>query len=354
MLRLIKDKYGFKSAFNDQNGDYVRSGILDEKGFDTGKEPFRSEFPQLLDIGIMGHCIHGLSGLCQKCGVQCYQSGNTKNEPNMSLFDYKNIISQCKDKVFQVALGGRGDPDCHSDFEEILRVTRGYGIVPNVTTSGYGLTHNSVKAMAKYCGAVAVSYYKTPYTYKAIEMLLNEGITTNIHFVLGKNSIDEAIWLLKGNIPKGIEKVVFLLHKPIGLGDEERVLEFDERLSAFFSLFVLPQNAERLGFDSCMVPGIISHCPEILKESYDACESGRFSCYIGADMLMSPCSFDKSEKNALSLKKYTIQEVFDSEIFENFRNAFLEKCPHCVHRELCLGGCPIVPQIRLCKEKTTI
>lgn len=42
--------------------------------------------------------------------------------------------------------------------------------------------------MQKYCGAVAVSWYRSEYTLNAIQMLLNAGVKTNIHYVLGKTA----------------------------------------------------------------------------------------------------------------------------------------------------------------------
>ncbi len=198
-----------------------------------------ASFPHLIDIGIMGHCQHGQSGLCVKAGVECYQSGLTKSQDNMNLDDYKDIISQCEGKVFQVALGGRGDPDLHENFREILEFTRSKGIVPNLTTSGYGLTPSSVELASEYCGAVAVSWYRSDYTLKAIDTLLASGIKTNIHYVLSNDTIEEAIFLLKNKAyPEGINRLIFLLHKPIGLGSRENVLRFsDPKVKEFFSLF---------------------------------------------------------------------------------------------------------------------
>lgn len=65
MIRIKQDfKYGFKSYFSRQSGKYMRTGIL-EDGKDTGIDPFMACFPELIDIGIMGHCKHGLSGQCK-------------------------------------------------------------------------------------------------------------------------------------------------------------------------------------------------------------------------------------------------------------------------------------------------
>ena len=164
--KIKKDK-NFISCFNQETGFYFRTGIL-EDGKDTGVDPFMTSFPELLDVGIMGHCIHGKTGLCQKAGIGCYQDGLHSNNPNMTLEDFKKIAEQCKGKTFQFALGGCGDPDQHEHFEEILKVCKENGIVPNFTTSGFGMTKALAKLCKQYCGAVAVSWYRSPYTLKAI------------------------------------------------------------------------------------------------------------------------------------------------------------------------------------------
>jgi hypothetical protein len=96
----------FISTFNPENGFYLRSGIIENKE-DTGIDPFMASYPELLDVGIQGHCKHGQSGLCIKSGVECYQSGLTKHQENMSLDNFKKIVDESKGKVFQIALGGQ-------------------------------------------------------------------------------------------------------------------------------------------------------------------------------------------------------------------------------------------------------
>ena len=220
MIKKIDKKNKFVSMFNPKTGFYMRSGVIKD-GKDTGVDPFMTSFPELLDIGIMGHCVHGASGLCIKSGVQCYQNGLKTKFPNMSFENFKRIVDECKGKTFQFALGGRGDVDQHEDFEKILRYCRENGIVPNFTSSGLGFTDEIVELCKELCGAVAISWYRQEHTYRAIQMLLDAGIKTNIHYVLGNNSIDEAIQRLEENdFQKGINAIIFLLHKPVGLGQE--------------------------------------------------------------------------------------------------------------------------------------
>lgn len=66
---IYDKKYRFRSAFDTKTGAYVRTGVLDENGRDTGVDPFMASYPHLIDVGIMGHCIHGKTGLCAKAGI---------------------------------------------------------------------------------------------------------------------------------------------------------------------------------------------------------------------------------------------------------------------------------------------
>lgn len=386
--KIKKDK-NFISCLNQETGFYFRTGIL-EDGKDTGVDPFMASFPELLDVGIMGHCIHGKTGLCQKAGIGCYQDGLHSNNPNMSIEDFKKIAEQCKGKTFQFALGGCGDPDQHEHFEEILKVCKENDIVPNFTTSGFGMTKALAKLCKQYCGAVAVSWYRSPYTIKAINLLLAEGVKTNIHYVLSKSTLTEALQHLQsvefssqGNLaqstsqsellhntsqsdllngrydntelryfPKGINAVIFLLHKPVGLGTNEDMITKDNK--DFFNFLHLVNEGEfpyKIGFDSCTVPALIN-LNKVEPNCLDTCEGARWSAYITPDMKLLPCSFDnQAQRWAVDLAKNTITEAWENDIFEDFRNHFVQSCPGCKHRTKCMGGCPIVPEIVLCKDK---
>lgn len=350
-IKTVKDhEYKFVYSFDLDSGFYLRTGIINGKGVDTGIDPFMGSFPHLLDIGIMGHCEHGKSGLCIKSGVECYQDGLSKYQDNMKLDDYKRIVDECEGKLFQIALGGRGDPDMHENIEAILSYTRGKNIIPNMTTSGYGLTEETAKLIKKYCGAVAVSWYRSRQTIDAIELLIKHDIKTNIHFVLSNNSIDEAYSMIANDkIPKGINKVIFLLHKPIGLGSSENVLQFgDKRIEDFFELFNSEENSLKAGFDSCSVPGLINYSKNVHLSSIDTCEAARFSAYISPDMNMTPCSFDQDYKWSNDLDKCSVKDVWESETFNNFRSVLKNRCKTCDTKSHCLGGCPIKKEIVLC------
>jgi radical SAM protein with 4Fe4S-binding SPASM domain len=182
-------------------------------------------------------------------------------------------------------------------------------------------------------------------------MLVDKGITTNIHYVLGNNSIDEAIERLKKNsFPKGINAIIFLMHKPVGLGTQKNVLNAnDPRVKEFFELIDNGNFDFKIGFDSCSIPAIINFTKNINHDSIDTCEGGRFSMYITSDMVAIPCSFDNQDlKWGYDISNDTIQNAWDSDTFEEFRSHFRNSCSGCKFRKECMGGCPIKREIVLC------
>ena len=256
---IYKDEvFGFFEIFNEENGTLFRSDI-------NGVDPVMRSFPELLDVGIMGHCNGGQ--YCRNAGIDCYQKGFTTYAPHMSYENFMEIVKQAAGKTFQIALGGAGDPNKHPQIEDILKSCRAYRIIPNMTTSGFLITDNEVGLIKQYCGAVAVSWYSrfmdgkesNQETIDAVERLVKSGCTTNIHYVVSKDTINEAITRLEmDSFPKGVNAVIFILYKPVGNGIIEKVLKnTDSRIERFISLATKVKHPYRVGFDTCFTPALL-------------------------------------------------------------------------------------------------
>ncbi len=325
MIKEIKtDKYAI--VFNTENGMEISGGI---NGY---ADPFVLDYPSLMDIGIMGHCKNN-------CEI-CYQ-GNT-DKPNMKLEDFKRIIDESKDYITQVALGGKGDPNLHENFKEILEYCKLNNVVPNYTTSGNGLTEEHIKITKKYCGAVAVSAYNKDFTFKALNMFINSGVKTNIHYVLSKTSMIRAINILGGidvwnkqfNIDK-LNAIIFLLFKPQGNGANHRDLQVTDRgIKLFREELKRYKTHFKVGLDSCLVCRISEVCHDFTQEELeclDTCEGARMSCYITPDMKFMPCSFANHDEIGVPINGYPIKYIWEnSNVFNYFRDKLKEnpnKCP---------------------------
>ena len=342
---FYKDKrYMFVEYFNEHNGFLIRSNVIDG-GIETDIQPRMRSFPELLDIGIMGTCQSCENGICKAAGVDCYQNAVHKARSNMTLTTYRHIVEQCKGKTFQIALGGAGDPNKHEDFEAILKVTRDNNIVPNYTTSGFDLSQEEVELTQKYCGAVAVSFYSrlnendeetNPITIDAIHRFVGAGCVTNIHYVVSRDNIEEAIYRLEKSLfPRGINAVVFLLYKPVGLGKNEKMIGgLDDKYKKFIGLATQRKYPFKVGFDTCQTPALKMFGNEIAAESLDFCEAARFSMYIDCEMNAYPCSFGwEMKKFSVNLKGTTILKAWQSKAFESFRQLQEIQCHSCRQTE---------------------
>lgn len=329
--KIVKETFTdrYVIIFNPATGEETLFGI---NGHD--ENPKVLEYPSMIDIGIMGHCEN-------KCPF-CYQGDG--DEPNMTLELFKKIIDQSKNHTNQCALGGRGDPNLHEHFEEILKYARSNGVVPNYTTSGNNLTQEHINISKKYCGAVAVSMYNQSYTYEALEGLMSAGVKTNIHMIYSSLSHREItrlligvdIWSGKINLDS-LNAVVLLLFKPQGRGKNLFNLQpSNEQIKLFSHMIKTPKLKFKLGMDSCLINEIAQtrELTSVEKIYADTCEGARMSCYISPTGLLMPCSFGRHNIWGRDITKLEIKDIWDNSIsFRNFRHImerFTNSCPYAV------------------------
>jgi radical SAM protein with 4Fe4S-binding SPASM domain len=276
----------------------------------------------------------------------------------MPLKDYEEVIRQAASMhVFQVALGG-GNPNQHPRFPEMLALTRSeYGIVPNYTTNGRGLSDQVLRSTAKYCGAVAVSAY-APYTEleRAIDLLDDAGVTVHVHFILTSASVAVAIQWLQ-HLPRFLAKakaIVFLNYKPVGrYPNRDLLLNRSVRLEEFFRLATSSDVPIRVGFDTCTITGL-ARLGNAHKVSLEGCDAARFSLFVSERMEVYPCSYMvETGQPGVPLYGTTLMDIWQKHpSFVGFRAAHQKGgCADCVTRGECLSGCPLFPEMNLCESK---
>ena len=330
-------------------GDYnfiadQESGMTFRWGKTLKDNPSFAPVPELVDISISNHCSKGCD--------YCYRDSNP-NHSFMTLDDYKSVLSSLNHQkygnVFQVALGG-GEPLEHPEILEILDITRQFNIVPNFTTNGENITQSIIDNISGKVGAVAVSLNNMKDIGNSkIKLLVKGGIRTNIHYVIDRNNLRQAIQILMGNFNKelkGINAIIFLTFKPSGRGSSENVLVNDSELSDFLNLIDNNKTSCNIGFDACFVPMLMRFTKTNI-DFIDSCEVGYFSVYIDENLMVSPCSFSKN-KDSYSLKEFDFYDIWLNK-FDKFRSRVTNTCNQACNAKInCKGTCHYYPEITTC------
>ena len=66
---IVDRRFHFISGFDTDTGAYIRTGILDAQGRDTGHDPFMASFPHLIDVGVMGTASMAKPGYVPKLAL---------------------------------------------------------------------------------------------------------------------------------------------------------------------------------------------------------------------------------------------------------------------------------------------
>jgi radical SAM protein with 4Fe4S-binding SPASM domain len=324
----------------------TETGVTMRWGKNLLDNPKAAPLPELVDISISNHCSKGCS--------YCYRD-STQNNEFISLEDYEYILKSLNDEnwgnVFQIALGG-GEPLEHPDFLEILKITRNYNIIPNFTTNGINITSELASEIKCLIGAAAISYSDIELIpLSNADIFIREGIKTNIHFILDKQSIKQAIRILKGehnDILNGFNSIIFLTFKPLGRGSEDLCLKLNDDLKEFCQLVDNNNCNISVGFDSCFMP-MLMHFTNTTIDFIEACECAFFSAYINEKLVVKPCSFTNNHSDTFNLREHSFGTIWNKH-WDAFRESQINDCQReCKNIDNCRGGCPYYNQINLCK-----
>jgi len=272
----------------------------------------------------------------------------------MTVDDYKFVLSQLSSatwgNVFQVAIGG-GEPLEHPDFLDILGASLRAGVTPNVTTNGMLVSSSVASLLRDRVGAMAISVSDMAnYPKTAIGHLVSAGVRTNIHFLLRRSTVLQAIDILNGlfdNLLAGVNAVIFLTHKAKGRAISSDNLAWNGDLGRFVRAVDARRTTVKVGFDACLVP-LLLHSTRVDTQLIDSCECGFFSVYIDEMLNVSPCSFSTGSKYSWNLRSMSFEHIWQKELGQyraEIHNDCQRKCPA---HAACRGQCPFFPDLTLC------
>lgn len=330
-------------------GDYhfladKETGITFRWGKTLEDNPAFAPVPELADISISNRCTKGCD--------YCYRS-SMPDGALMTFEDYCDVLESMNSpeygNVFQVALGG-GEPLEHPNFFDIIDETVKRGIVPNFTTNGRLLTEETFERLKGKVGAMAISIAKMEELDAFIKILQRRnGIKVNLHYIISRDSIEEAIGIVKGkynDLLYDVNAFVFLTYKPAGRGGCRNVVRPGRTLNAFLKEIQTPKISCKIGFYACFVP-MLSRNTQELDNYVDFCEGGFFSVYVNEKKEVSPCSFSNG-KDSFSLNDYDFYDIWLNKL-QPYRERQTNHCiTTCKAKSICRGACAYYPQITTC------
>lgn len=312
--------------------------------------------PSLVDLQLTSRCRMGCP--------HCYASSNPDGE-DMPFESVLNVIETIADAgVCQLALGG-GEPLLHPNLREILYAAREAGLVPNLTTTGDGLTIDTLQAFVDCCGAVALSLEgiyeefdsrrRSGFTFfQAVhEKLRAAGVSTVFQVTLSMENISSLSSIVDYCLScPDLYGVIFLAYKPAGRGVRYQTplagMPSEELFPHLRDAFVRLSSHTRVGYDCCLTPGIVGMESELGHNDehiLEGCSAVRKSIGITPNLDVVPCTF-LTHRPLGNLREEPFTEIWHNARANDFRAMMdravdeREECRSCTWRKGCLGGCP--------------
>lgn len=286
-----------------------------------------------------------------RCPVRCegcYQSAS----PEGAHVDRASIERALRDLsargVFTVAFGG-GEPLSRDDLPELARLARDLGLVPVVTTSGFGLTAERARSLAPFAqvnvshdgvgdGYAAVRGFDgASVADRAVALLVDAGVSVGINHVLTRQNADGLAAMCAHAERLGAGELQLLRYKPAGraasLDYLARRLSPSQVASLGPSLRELAARHPSLSLrvDCALVPLLspaLSDPDALARFGVFGCEAGRHLGALDARGRPQGCSFDTEATDPLALAAWA--------------DAPPEPCALCPVRAVCRGGCRVV------------
>ena len=264
--------------------------------------------------------------------------------------------------VFEVAFGG-GETLLREDLFALLQRARALGLVPNLTTSGFGLDPAKARRLAGLCGQVNVSMDGPGAVYAAVRgwdgaglalrsiaTLREAGVRVGVNTVMSRPLLETpgALSTLGRAIAEaGASEWQWLRFKPAGRGGAEwaRLAPSPEHLDGLWPQLLALESETGLvmRMDCALVPFVVSHAPDrgaVERLALTGCPGGSSLFARSASGAWGPCSFAVDEQSPENSSSW--QNNATLKTWRERAAAPPEPCGSCEWRAICRGGCRVV------------
>lgn len=320
----------------------------------TGEDPGHLAAPTEVHLTVTRRCNVACKG--------CYTDSSARGT-DLSTAYWKGIIDELAGMgVFHLAMGG-GESTLRPDLFELAAHARHRGMVPNLTTNGFGLT----RAMAASCrvfGQINVSIDGIGPVYakvrgfdgfaqadQGIRLLTAAGNKPGINCVVTRTNIDHLQEVVEYAEERGLSEVEFLRFKPTGRGAPTYALlsVAPQRHQAFFrDLHQWMTDYEvPLKVDCSFVPFLcdLNPSPELLDRfGVHGCEAGNVLAAVQPEGTYSGCSFVDEPAGQAADMADEWKGNAQLAAFRAYTDAPPAPCSTCDFLAICRGGCHVVSE----------
>lgn len=298
---------------------------------------------------------------CQEGCAHCYMGAGSADPGELDTEGLKAALRALAGMgVFHVALGG-GEALLRDDLVEIASYARELGLVPNLTTSGAGMTARLAADLRVFgqvnCSLDGIGPAARVFRPRADEAVVAAatahlraaGVSTGLNAVVGRDTVDHLEALVDWAVAHDLQEIELLRVKPAGRGlgpwREQKLTDAQHR--AFYPQLtrLVETRPIRLKVDCSFVPMLCHHQPprEVLQAlGVCGCEAGNYLLGARSDGRVSGCSF----LPASDLRLVDLPERWaDDEHLVRQRawfRAMPEPCASCDYAAECKGGCRAV------------
>ncbi|MCB9689495.1 MAG: radical SAM protein [Alphaproteobacteria bacterium] len=298
-----------------------------------------------------------VTGRCPASCDGCYlDAGPDGAPPDPALDDDLRKLADAG--VLEIALGG-GEVLLRDDLLDLGERIRALGMVPNLTTSGFGLTETHARRMAATFGQVNVSLDGLGADYaevrgwdgaalglRAIRTLVAAGVRAGVNTVIARPNLRSLEAMGDALAALGVSEWQWLRFKPAGRGRQawDRLAPGTADLLGLWprALAIERDTGLVLRWDCAMVPFLAAHrvpVDHLRTLAVEGCPGGRSLLARGLDGRFAPCSFtsgdaddpDVAWRSSATLGRWRERAASPP-----------EPCASCDWREVCGGGCRVV------------
>jgi len=263
--------------------------------------------------------------------------------------------------VLHVAMGG-GESYLRRDLFEIAAYARQVHMVPNVTTSGLGMTAElarrsrvfgqvnvSVDGLSGWDDAAGRPAGSWAVAEKALGLLRAARVRTGVNCVVTRANVERLDELARAVRRLGVHEIEFLRLKPTGRGAtdyRERVLTPEQARGVYPRILGIARTARvRPRIDCSFLPMACHHQPDLDRMrllGMLGCEAGHHLASVDSVGRVHACSF-LDDGRVLDGGLAAEWDSADALVrYRDFRRDAPEPCASCAYLSICGGGCRAV------------